>query len=159
MKFEQYSRLAFRLNIFRFLAIVIIQKFVGNLKKGFHKFVELVEMSPLTYNTLLFDQYSRLFIRLNIFRFSAINSTTNLKKSLPLLCRARWDESIHVKHQRFRIKTKSWSSFEVRGTDRQAESISECTLKDLSKFNDIWHAYQSWKLVDDEEKNIPPSLH
>ena len=32
-------------------------------------------------------------------------------------------------------------------TDRQKESISETfTLKDLS--NDIWHAYQSWKLVD-----------
>ena len=35
----------------------------------------------------------------------------------------------------------------------QTESISECTLKDLS--NDIWHAYQSWNLVRDEENNIP----
>ena len=43
-------------------------------------------------------------------------------------------------------------SFEDRGTDRQEESISECTLKELS--NDIWHAYQSWKLVGDEENNI-----
>ena len=42
-------------------------------------------------------------------------------------------------------------------TDRQTESISECTLKDLS--NDIWHAYQWWKLVGDEENNIPPPLH
>ena len=30
-------------------------------------------------------------------------------------------------------------------------------LEDLS--NDIWHAYQSWKLVGDEENNIPPPLH
>ena len=30
---------------------------------------------------------------------------------------------------------KSSSSFENRGTDRQVESISECTLKDL--LNDI----------------------
>ena len=42
-------------------------------------------------------------------------------------------------------------------TDRQTESISVCTLKELS--NDIWHAYQSWKLVGDEENNIPPLLH
>ena len=32
-------------------------------------------------------------------------------------------------------KTKSSYSFQDRGTDRQTESISECTLKDLS--NDI----------------------
>ena len=44
---------------------------------------------------------------------------------------------------------KSRYSFEV-------ESISECTLKDL--LNDIWHAYQSWKLVGDEENNIHPLL-
>ena len=31
------------------------------------------------------------------------------------------------------------------------------TLKNLS--NDIWHAYQSRKLVSDEENNIPPPLH
>ena len=30
------------------------------------------------------------------------------------------------------IKMKSRYSFEDRGTDRQMESISECTLKDLS---------------------------
>ena len=36
------------------------------------------------------------------------------------------------------------------------ESISECTLKDLS--NDIYHAYQSWRLFGDEEDNIPPPL-
>ena len=57
----------------------------------------------------------------------------------------------------FKIKMKSRYSFEDRGTDRRMESISECTLKDLS--NDIWHAYQSWKLVGDDENNIPPRLH
>ena len=36
---------------------------------------------------------------------------------------------------------KSLYSFEDRGTYRQTESISECTLKDLS--NDIRHTYQS----------------
>ena len=55
------------------------------------------------------------------------------------------------------IKTKSRYSFEDRGTDRQTESISKCTFKDFS--NDIWHAYQNWKLVGDEENNIPPLLH
>ena len=55
------------------------------------------------------------------------------------------------------MKTKSNYSFEYRGTDRQTESISECTLKDLS--NDIWHAYHSWKLVGYEENNTPPPLH
>ena len=55
-----------------------------------------------------------------------------------------------------RIKTKSSYSLEDRGTDGM-ESILECTLKDLS--NDIWHAYQSWKLVGDEENNVPPPLH
>ena len=52
---------------------------------------------------------------------------------------------------------KSSYSFEDRDTDRQTESILECSLKDLS--NDIRHAYQSWKLVGDEENNIPPPLH
>ena len=78
------------------------------------------------------------------------------KKSFPLICRARSDESTDEYYQRFRIETKSSYSFEDRGTDGQTESISECTLKDLS--NDIWHAYQSWKLVGDEENNIPPPL-
>ena len=52
---------------------------------------------------------------------------------------------------------KSRYSFEDYGTDRQKESMSECTLKDIS--NGIWHAYQSWKLVGDQENNIPPPLH
>ena len=37
-------------------------------------------------------------------------------------------------------------------TDRRTESLSECTFKDLS--NNIWHSYQSWKLVGGEENNI-----
>ena len=90
-----------------------------------------------------FDQYAR---GLNIFRFPAKifgfrpkirKQIRNLKKIL-LICKARWDESIDVKHQRFGIKMKSSYSFEYRGIDRQMESISECTLKDIS--NDIWHA-------------------
>ena len=63
----------------------------------------------------------------------------------------------NFKVQTFSINKKSRYSFEDRGTDRRTESISECTLKDLS--NVIWHAYQSWKLVGDEEYNIPPPLH
>ena len=62
----------------------------------------------------------------------------------------------------YNIKHLKWKSPAIRlkivvQTDRQTESISECILKDLS--NDIWHAYQSWKLVGDEENNIPPPLH
>ena len=52
---------------------------------------------------------------------------------------------------------KSRNSFEEHGTDRQTESITECTVKDL--LNDMWHAYQSWKLVGNEENYMPPSLH
>ena len=81
-----------------------------------------------------------------------------LEKIFSSVCRGRWDEPIDVQHRTFQIKTKSRYSFQDRGTtDRQTESISECTLKDL--LNDIWHAYQIWKLVCDEENNIPPSLH
>ena len=52
---------------------------------------------------------------------------------------------------------KSRYSFEDRHAVRRTESISECTLKDLS--NDIWQAYESWELVGNEENNIPPPLH
>ena len=48
-------------------------------KKSFHKFVEHVDTNPLINNTLNFDQYSCLAICFDIFRFSAINSKTNLK--------------------------------------------------------------------------------
>ena len=41
-------------------------------------------------------------------------------------------------------------------TDRQNRFRNVLSsLKDLS--NDIWHAYQSWKLVGDEENNIATS--
>ena len=57
----------------------------------------------------------------------------------------------------------SCCSFEDRGTDeqtdgqtdRQTESISECILKDLSKYTRF--VYQIWKFVGDEENNIPLS--
>ena len=42
-------------------------------EKAFHKFVELINMNPFLYNTLQFDQYSRLTIILKIFWFSAKN--------------------------------------------------------------------------------------
>ena len=81
------------------LNLVIRWIFFGfwpNLKKVFHLFVELVKTNLLSYNTLQFDQYSRLAISLNILWFSAINSKKNLKKSFILVCRAHWDESNDV---------------------------------------------------------------
>ena len=42
-------------------------------KKAFHLFAELVESKLLMYNTLHFNQYSLLVIRLNIFLLSSIN--------------------------------------------------------------------------------------
>ena len=49
---------------------------------------------------LHFDQYPRLSIRSNIFKFSANNSKTNSKfqEYFPLVCRACWDESIDIQH-------------------------------------------------------------
>ena len=72
-----------------------------------------------------FDQYSRLTIHMNIFRFSAINSKMNLKffKSFPLVCRTRHDEFIDIWHQRFKIKTKSSYSFEDRDTEGETDGI------------------------------------
>ena len=54
---------------------------------------------------------------------------------------------------------KSSNSFKDRGTDRPVDGIDFGigTLKDLSNY--IRYAFQSWKLVGDEENNIPPSLH
>ena len=67
------------------------------MKKAFYSFVELVKTTPLIYNTLHFDQYSRLAIRLNIFRYSAIKSETILKfEKNPLVCWARYDKFIDV---------------------------------------------------------------
>ena len=48
-------------------------------KKASHQFVELAESNTLIYNILQFDQYPRLTILLNIFRFSAKISKINLK--------------------------------------------------------------------------------
>ena len=47
-----------------------------------------------------------------------------------------------------RLKIVYWK------TDGQTESISECILKDL--LNAIWHAYQSWNLICDEENKTFP---
>ena len=42
-------------------------------------------------------------------------------------------------------------------TDRQTDGCDfGMYSKDLA--NDMWHAYQSWKLVGDEENNIPSPL-
>ena len=80
-------------------------------------------------------------------------------KSFPLACRARWDESIDIWHQRIKIKMKSHyiRLNIVVQTDGRNRFRNVGTVKDLS--NDIWHFYQSWKLVGDEENNIPPPLH
>ena len=51
----------------------MIPKFVRKL------YISLLRQNPLIYNTLQFGQYSRLAIRLNIFRFSANNSKAVLK--------------------------------------------------------------------------------
>ena len=59
--------------------LYLIRKIIPKLEKAFRKFVELVKTNPLMYNVLYSNQYSRLSIRLNIFRFSANNSKTNLK--------------------------------------------------------------------------------
>ena len=60
-------------------------------------------------NTLHFDQYSQLTIRLNFFQFSAdIKFKRDLKfdkKKSISYSKARRDKSISVQHQRFKIKT------------------------------------------------------
>ena len=52
--------------------LYLIRKMIPKMKKNLkiHLFVELVETNPLMYNTLHFDQYSLLAIRLNIFRIN-----------------------------------------------------------------------------------------
>ena len=95
MHFDQYSHLAIRLNYMN-ISWFSANNSKMNLKK-IHEFVELVEANPLTYyNTLQFDQYSRLAIR---FFFFANNSKMNLKfdkENYPLVSRAHRDESIDV---------------------------------------------------------------
>ena len=60
-------------------------------KKTSYWYVELVETNPLIYNTLQFDQYSRLTILLKKFRVSVKNLKINSKfdKNFSLVCRAR----------------------------------------------------------------------
>ena len=121
MQFDQYSCLANLLNIFQFSPKIIgfcpkFQKLIWTLKNVFHYLVELVETNLLIYNTLQFDQYSRLSILLKIVWFSVANLKKNSKfeKGVLLLCRACWDKSIEIYHQRFRIKMKYSDSFEGR---------------------------------------------
>ena len=47
-----------------FYKSVVIQNMILLLEKTFHKFVEHVETNPLIFNTLHFDKYSCLTIRL-----------------------------------------------------------------------------------------------
>ena len=49
LHFDQYSRVATRLNIF-LVFDHLFWKRIQNLKKAFHWFVELVETNPLMYN-------------------------------------------------------------------------------------------------------------
>ena len=67
-------------------------------KKKFHKFVELEKTNPLICNTLHFDQYLHLSIRLNIFWFLANNSKTNIKFKINflLVCKSCRDKSIDI---------------------------------------------------------------
>ena len=94
-----------------------------------------------------FDQDSRLAILLNIFWFSAKILKTDLKPAFrkfvelietnPLIYNTlqldQYPLMYNMKY--FRMEMKSRYTFEDRSTDRQTrwtESISECTLKDLS---------------------------
>ena len=99
-------------------------------------------MNTLIYDTLHFDQYSRLSIHLNIFiLFLAITSKTNMKleKNFPLVCRARWEESLDVQHQTFKKNTKPYYSFEDQGTDRQINfGMYSQSLKDLQMIKKLY---------------------
>ena len=44
-------------------------------------------------------------------------------------------------------------------TDRQTESISECTSYQRPFKWYMTHLYQSWKLVGNKENNVAPPLH
>ena len=109
------------------------------------------------YNTLYFDQNRRFTILLNIFWFSANNSKmiSKFEKSFPLVSRGRRDKAIDVYYQKFRIKTKASYSFEIVVQTGRRNLFRNVLIKDLS--NDIGHAYQSGKLVSDEENNIATS--
>ena len=74
------------------------------------------------------------------------------------------------------VREKMGGGFEDRGTDgrnrfrrtwyRRTESISKIVVQTdgidfglYSQRHFKWHSYQSWKLVGNEENNIPPPLH
>ena len=56
-------------------SLVFIYLYIIGFQPKFQK--EIVETNSVIYNTLQFDQYSRLAICLYIFRFSDKNSKTN----------------------------------------------------------------------------------
>ena len=76
-----------------FEQLLLIQNMISKFEKKntSYWYVELVETNPLIYNTLQFDQYSRLTILLKKFRFSVKDLKINSKfdKSFSLVCRAR----------------------------------------------------------------------
>ena len=45
------------------------------------------------------------------------------------------------------------------GVYRQTDGIDFGMYSQKTFLIDIWHAYQSWKLIGDEENNMPPTLH
>ena len=152
-----HALIAIPLNIFLFSAI--IPKTNLKFEKSFSLvcracWEKSIDIAITHWN--LINIHASLFVW-KFYGFWKKNSKMNskLEKCFPLVCRPCWDKSIDVSHQIFRIKMKSSYLFEDRGTDRQTESISEVSysLKDLS--NDTWQAYQSWKLISDEENNIP----
>ena len=92
-------------------------------------------MDTYIYNTLQFDQDSRLAILLNIFCFSAKILKIYLKQVFRKFVELIETNPLMYNVKYFRMKMKSRYTFEDRSTDRQTrwtESISECTLKDLS---------------------------
>ena len=92
------------------------KKWFQNMKKSFPLVCRAFRDKIIyvqQYNTLHFDQYSRLSICLNIFEFSVNNTKNNLKFEKKIVCRDHRDESIDVQ-QRFRIRTKD--SYSFKGT-------------------------------------------
>ena len=55
------------------------------------------------------------------------------------------------------MKTKSSYSFEDRGTDRR--NLFRNVLSKTFRMIYDKPTYQSWKLIGDEENNIPPPVH
>ena len=99
-----------------------------------------------------FDQYSRLAIHLNIFRFLDKISKTNSKfqKSFPFVCGIETNPliyNINDLKQSPAIRMKI-----VVQTD--GHNRFQNVLPNL--LNDIWHPHQGGRLFSDEENNIPP---